>query len=373
MLSFDVLRPGELGRAELDAWLQLQAARPDLHSPFLSPGWAMAVERAQGPGVKVVLISEQGRLRGVFAACVGRFTAWPVGAPLCDLQALVAEPGLKADPRAIVRALGVRRFDFTQLLGSDTAFAPCVQGAQQSYVIDVSSGWEAWIEARKAAGSGLFKDLGKKRRRLERAFGPLRFTALSRNPADLDQLMAWKSQKFVRTRQTDLFAAGWPRALMHDLLQGEREGADGGLFTLHAGDRLIAAHLTLVGADVINGWINAHDDGAEEGSPGLLLFEDLIRWMDGRYRELDVGPVDYGYKSRFTDVLRPTGHGFVGDPSAVTFARAAAYGVRRVAERLPLGRASAWPGKAMRRLDLLRALNVGAGPAGRPELEVVPG
>jgi CelD/BcsL family acetyltransferase involved in cellulose biosynthesis len=300
MLSFDVVQPCELGRSELDAWLTLQAQRSDLHSPFLSPGWALAVERAQGPGVKVVLISEQGRLRGVFAARVARWTAWPVGAPLCDLQAVVAEPGLSVDPVSIVRALGVRRFDFTQLLATDPVFAPFIKGVQQSYVIDLPDGHEAWMEARKAKGSGLFKDLGKKRRRLERAMGPLRFTALSRDLADLRQLMDWKSQKFVRTRQTDLFAAGWPRALLEDLVQGAGEGIDGGLFTLHAGERLIAAHMTLLGSDVINGWINAHDDGAEEGSPGLLLFEDLIRWMDGRYRELDVGAVDYGYKSPAT-------------------------------------------------------------------------
>jgi CelD/BcsL family acetyltransferase involved in cellulose biosynthesis len=360
MLSFDVVRPCELGRAELDAWLGLQAGRSDLHSPFLSPGWALAVEQAQGPGVKVVLVSEGGRMRAVLAARVGRWTAWPVGAPLCDVQALVAEPGLKVDPRDLVRALGVRRFDFTQLLGSDTTFAPGVKGVQHAYVIDLPHGHAGWVEERRAQGSGLFKDLGKKRRRLEREHGPVRFTALSRDPADLEQLIAWKSRRFTRTRQTDLFAAGWPNALLKDLLRGAGEGIDGGLFTLHAGDRLIAAHLTLLGSDVINGWLNAHDDDFEQGSPGLLLFEDLLQWMDGRYRELDIGPVDYGYKSRFTSVLRPVGHGFAGAPSAATLVRAAEYGVRGAAERLPLGRASAWPGKAMRRLDLLRALNAGA-------------
>jgi hypothetical protein len=43
-------------------------------------------------------------------------------------------------------------------------------------------------------------------------------------------------------------------------------------------------------------------------------------------------------------------------PAPATLVRAAEYGVRRAAEALPLGRASQWPGKAMRRLDLLRAL-----------------
>ncbi|MFZ3005587.1 MAG: cellulose biosynthesis protein CelD, partial [Phenylobacterium sp.] len=36
--------------------------------------------------------------------------------------------------------------------------------------------------------------------------------------------------------------------------------------------------------------------------------------------------------------------------------RHAAYGVRRAAEALPLGRMSELPGKAMRRVDVLRGL-----------------
>jgi hypothetical protein len=49
-------------------------------------------------------------------------------------------------------------------------------------------------------------------------------------------------------------------------------------------------------------------------------------------------------------------HGFVGVPSAASLLREAAYGVRRAAEALPLGAVSALPGKAMRRIDLIRGL-----------------
>jgi hypothetical protein len=49
-------------------------------------------------------------------------------------------------------------------------------------------------------------------------------------------------------------------------------------------------------------------------------------------------------------------HGFVGLPSTATFVRHAADGVRRAAEALPLGPVSDLPGKAMRRLDLIRGL-----------------
>ena len=49
--------------------------------------------------------------------------------------------------------------------------------------------------------------------------------------------------------------------------------------------------------------------------------------------------------------------GFLGAPSVPTLVRHAAYGVRQMVEALPLGRVSEIPGKAMRRIDLLRGLH----------------
>ena len=73
------------------------------------------------------------------------------------------------------------------------------------------------------------------------------------NRADLEQLIAWKQRRFTESRQTDLFAAAWPRALVDTLVSEELEGVRAGLFTLHAGDRLAAAHLHLISAGVVHG------------------------------------------------------------------------------------------------------------------------
>ncbi len=372
-MTLDVASPCALDPDTVAAWAGLQAARPDLQSPFLSPGWAMAVARAQGPGrTRVVLAREDGVLAAVLAAGVGRVTAWPIGAPLCDVQALVCRTGFACDPRDLVRALGVQRYDFTHLVGAGSPLAAGAAGGDVSYVTDLTEGHAAWVASRKASGSSLIKDLGKRRRKLERSFGPVRFTALSRDRADLKTLIAWKRRKFAETRQTDIFATGWTLALIEQLFEDSAQPpAPGdvrvGLFTLHAGDRLIAAHLHLMSETVIQGWLVAHDAEAEACSPGLLMFGDLLQWMDGRYRELDNGPVDYGFKTRLANEQRPIAHGFVAGPTPAGLARGAAWGLRRAAEGLPLGRASAWPGKAMRRLDLWRTLHGGgAGPRARP-------
>ncbi|HEX3406238.1 MAG TPA: cellulose biosynthesis protein CelD, partial [Caulobacteraceae bacterium] len=90
---------------------------------------------------------------------------------------------------------------------------------------------------------------------------------------------------------------------------------------------------------------------------GLLLFQDVLKWMDERpYDRLDLGYGDYRFKRELSNLQRPLMHGFVGVPSAASLLREAAYGVRRAAEALPLGAVSALPGKAMRRIDLIRGL-----------------
>ena len=101
----------------------------------------------------------------------------------------------------------------------------------------------------------------------------------------------------------------------------------------------------------------AHEDAFERYSPGLLLFQDILKWMDDQpFDRMDLGYGDYRFKRELSNLQRPLMHGFVGVPSAASFVREAAYGVRRAAEALPLGAVSALPGKAMRRIDLIRGL-----------------
>jgi CelD/BcsL family acetyltransferase involved in cellulose biosynthesis len=129
------------------------------------------------------------------------------------------------------------------------------------------------------------------------------------------------------------------------------------LFTLRANGHLIAAHLALAGVQRLHAWIIAHDDGFARYSPGQILLHELVRWAsENGYREVDLGPGDSQFKVRSANTRREVGNGFVGRPSPSTWLRAAAYGVRDTAESLPLGKFSALPGKAMRRLDVIRSL-----------------
>ncbi|MDP1739119.1 MAG: GNAT family N-acetyltransferase [Caulobacter sp.] len=361
-MKIDVVRPWELTAFAVERWAALQAANPALDSPFLSPHWARAVARAQGPGagdrgVRVAVLGGLADPKGFIAARVGPFAAMPAGAPMCDYQGLVAEPGLTVDPREIVQALGVGRLDFSHMIEDQAAFAPLARGRESSWVIDLADGYAAYEAERRAAGVSTLKDSDKKRRKVERELGPVTFTAFSRSKADLDQLIAWKQAQWRATGQVDLFAAGWPLALVRGLFASRDPDFGGVLFTLHIGDKLAAAQLDIRGGRNVHSWIISHDPAFERYSPGMLLFQDILRWMDDTpYSRLDLGAGEYRFKRELSNVQIGVTHGFVGAPSAAALMRETAYALRKAAESLPLGRMSELPGKAMRRLDLMRGL-----------------
>jgi CelD/BcsL family acetyltransferase involved in cellulose biosynthesis len=362
-LQIDVMRPSALGAPDLERWSALQAADPALDSPFLSPGWALAVERAQvglRGDVKVAVVRDGGQAKAFFATRVVGGMAMPAGSPMSDYQAIVAEPGFELDAPCLLRALGVHRLDFFQMLEGQPTFAPYRRGEAASWVVEAANGYEVYQAQRREAGSGLLKDIEKRRRKIERDLGEVTFTAQSTDRADFDQLIAWKRGQYRQTNQTDIFSAGWPLHLIEGLLEaGEADpGFGGALFTLHIGAQLAAAQFNLRGRHTLHAWIIAHGSGFEKVSPGLVLFGEILRWMDATpLNTLDLGPGDYRFKQQLATCQRRVAHGFVGRPSAQSLVRSAEYGVRAAAETLPLGALSHLPGKAMRRMDLWRGLH----------------
>lgn len=354
-MEIQVVKPLELTGIAVERWAQLQAANPAFDTPFLSPYWARAVQAAQGEksSLRVAVL---GDADGFLAVRKAPFTAMPAGAPMNDYQGVVTAPGVEVDAPQLVRALGVGRLDFSHMLDDQAAFAPFSRGKSFSWVIDVGQGYASY-EAERRTQTSCLKDIDKKRRKVERELGPCTFTAYSRSRTDLDQLLAWKRGQWQATGQTDLFDTPWTVRLIHKLFESRQPDFGGVLFTLHIGDRLAAAQLDLRGVHTIHSWIIAHDAQFERYSPGLILFQDILRWMDTTpYSSLDLGAGDYRFKRELSNAQRHVNHGFVGVASPAALVRQAAYGLREAAESLPLGRFSQLPGKAMRRIDLMRGL-----------------
>jgi CelD/BcsL family acetyltransferase involved in cellulose biosynthesis len=359
-LPIDVVAPNALCAADIDAWLAIQAADPSLDSPFLSLAWAQAVERAQAGrrgAVQIAVLRDGGQAVGFLPARIVGAVAMPVGAPMCDYQGLVAAPDVHVEPKRLVEALGVQRLDFSHMLADQAVFAPYARGAVTSYVIDVAGGYGAYEAQRRAAGSGVLKDIDKRRRKVEREVGPIRFQALASCGTAFATLLDWKRKQYLATGQTVIFDAPWTVDLLRELHAMDGGDFGGALFSLHIGDQLAAIQFHLRGARTLHAWIIAHDEAFERYSPGLILFQEILRWMDDTpFTALDLGAGDYRFKQQLANDHRPVAHGFVGRPSAASFVREAQYGVRAAAERLPWPQVSVLPAKAMRRLDLWRGL-----------------
>ncbi len=358
-VEIEVVRPSELTAEQIGQWTRLQTMGEALGSPFLSPHWPRAVQAAQWPDqdtIRVAILRKGRQTRGFFPARVKGGVGMAAGSPMCDYQGLIAEPGLAVDVRQILGALGLDRYDFCHMPASQTAFEGHVRGLTPSWISRLPFGYDAYAHD-KCAESGILKDLDKRRRKAEREMGKVTFTALSRSHGDFEKMLEWKREKYRETGQTDIFAAGWTQRLMEELFASRDPDFGGALFTLHIDDKLAAAQFHLRGADVIHAWIIAHDETHERVSPGLLLFQDIMRWMDDTpFTSIDYGPGDYRFKRQLANAECLVGHGFIGRPSAQAFLRGAAYGIREAAERLPLGKVSDLPGKAMRRMDLMRGL-----------------
>jgi CelD/BcsL family acetyltransferase involved in cellulose biosynthesis len=358
-MQVDCVNPLDLTLGEIAQWRRLLAARPEgFSSPYLTPDWARAVARRRSDAV-VAVYRRQGRAIGFLPAQrTDGFAAMPLGAPVCDYQALVAPEGVELDLGEAARALRVGRIDLTAGL-TESPLAPCLQVRDVGHVVRTPDGWEAYCAERQASGSKVIGRARKKLSKLKRDLGgDVAIDAFSQDAGAFDQLIAWKRAQMARTGVSDIFEHAWIAGLVRDTFEENRLSHFGGaLFVLRVRGAPIAVLYCLRAGGALHAWFVAHDAKYAEHSPGLILFAEAIRAAaDAGFTEMDLGPGDYRFKESFANAARPIGAGFIGQPSVSAAYKAAQFQLRSLIERLPVGRAREWPAKAMRRLDIARGL-----------------
>ena len=132
----------------------------------------------------------------------------------------------------------------------------------------------------------------------------------------------------------------------------------GALFTLSLKGQLAAGAFCLRSPRVLHFWIVAHDNAYDSYSPGVQLARWVLGWAgDNGIAEIDFGPGDYQYKRQLSTGQRMLERGVVAGSSWSAAVRRAENAVRARIEKLPQPKLAELPGKAMRRLDLMRALH----------------
>jgi CelD/BcsL family acetyltransferase involved in cellulose biosynthesis len=296
-----VVRPAELGPAEIARWRSFQDGTPLLANPFLGPDFALAVGRHR-PGARVAVLSDGQDITGFLPfERRGLGLGTPIAAGLTDLQGLVHAPGADWDPRALLKACGVSAWQFDHLVAGQKPFERYTQAEAASPVIDLTQGYDSYYRALKSRSSRFCSTLGRKGRKLGREVGELRFELDSRDVTDLRTLMAWKSDQYQRTGRLDRFSQPWIVDLVGDLLESRNEHFGGLLSMLYAGDVPVAAHFGLRYDRTLSYWFPAYSTRFNVYSPGLLHTMRLIEGVASQGVELiDLGK---GYK-RYKEELK---------------------------------------------------------------------
>lgn len=351
-VRIETAHPKELGAAEVALWRAHQRADANLRSPYFTPEWAQIVGAARNDAR--VCVIDGGA--GFFAAQrLSRYAAMGIGAPISDYQGIVGAP---AGAAALCNALKVGRIDLSHVPAAQSSFVDGGAGQDGSWIAETAGGRDLYLAAVKLRRSDFLGKTDKKQRKFERERGRLEFRANVRGAADFETLLAWKSAQLARSNQPQIWATPWVRRVLDDCFQARGAHFSSNLFTLTVDGRLAAAAFFLRAGAVMHAWVIAHDNAFDTYSPGLLLARWAVCWAaENGVSEVDFGPgSESQYKRQLSTTQRPIVWGTAGGATLSNTMRRATFALRAGIEKLPAPRIAALPGKAMRKLDLMRAL-----------------
>lgn len=350
-----LVRPSELGPADIAAWQSMQRLTPALANPFLSPEFTLAVGQFR-PEAQVAVLYDGQSIAGFFPFERRRLDA---GVPICGWpgtpgQGLVHAPGVEWDPRELLRRCRLSVWQFDHLVAGQQPFAPFQETVDPSPVMDLSDGFAAYYESVRKTSRRLCQAVSKQSRNLTRDVGELHFVTASDDTGVMRTFMAWKSEQYRRIGAVDHFARPWFVDLL-DFLQTLRSSHVNGLLTvLYAGDQPVAAQFGLCSADVFVGWFTAYDPQFSKYSPGQIQLMRMAEELAATgIRTIDLGKGAAAFKERFKSRDTFVAEGIVTTRSVLSTAHRARsvstrWAVRTVHQHPRLSRATRGVRSALR-------------------------
>ena len=328
----------ELGQSEIDKWRVWRAADDAFCSPFLTPEFAIAYgnhcDRA-----RVAIFEDAGEVVGFmpfeqYPLRVGKALAHG----LADVQAAITAPGLDVSADQLIRTIGIEVFEFDRFVTQQAEQRKGVR-YEASPVIDLSGGFEDWLAERKKVSKSRFKRILQRERQIERELGTSTFTFESDRIEDLEQLMAWKSDQYIRTGRRDRFASEWFTDFMIELFSHPTEDFSVVLSALAVGDRTLALDLGLKSGTTLAGWFPAYDSTLTTYSLGTVcLIKQLEEAAKSGITRFDLGPGEADYKNAFMTRADEVASGRIATPTPRAALRLAQIAPREAAHRIVLSR-----------------------------------
>jgi CelD/BcsL family acetyltransferase involved in cellulose biosynthesis len=280
-----------LASADLARWSELQRGNSLYRSPFFRPEFTTSVARVRD--VRVAVIEDAGGVVGFFPFERRGRRGRPVGWPFSDYHGAVHDGAL--DPRELVRACGLTTWSFDHLPAGMPGFAPYVFGHGRSPRLDLSGGFEPYLDSRRSRPD--IRGALRKGRKLAREVGPLRLVAASDSADLLAQTIEWKRAQYAATGVRDVLADPGARELLRHVHSAASPDFAGALSVLYAGDVVAALHLGLRSGPVWHSWFPVYDPELGRYSPGLVLLLELAQAAPALgIAEIDLGKGDARYK-----------------------------------------------------------------------------
>jgi CelD/BcsL family acetyltransferase involved in cellulose biosynthesis len=303
-----VVRPADLAASEASLWASFQESTPALQNPFLSLTFARVVGGIR-QNARVAVVEANGHIEAFLAFELepGRM-GMPIGYPMNNLQAFVTR-GAPIDARRVVRKAGLRGWRFIAApLEQDALVAHHYAGtAVGAPVIDLSDGYASYFSGRS---HNLATEVARKRRSLERRFGPISLEWGNPAQEHIRRLMDWKCARYGGARE--LFADPTARRIVEEFATTSDEDCGGLVNVLRAGDRVAAVISSLACHGGLSGWFTAYDLDLRKSSPGTILVlataEEAARRGIGR---IDMGAGQDTYKFRLANDSYPVAGGAV--------------------------------------------------------------
>lgn len=299
-MHVSVVTPDVLEAAQIKRWRSIQRNNPELKSPYFCLEFLLLVALVRDD-IYVGVISENDQIVGFFPFQKNSmFSAGPIGGPLSDYHGLIVENGCDIDAEDMLRQCGLRAWNFNHLIASQSTLQRYHEIRDVSYLIDLSAGLDNYFESQRAGGSKLVSTTLRKRRKLEREVGPVRFLYHSADENVLSKMFEWKSKQYRKSEHMDAFSFEWTKQLLKNILSTQSEGFSGVLSALYVGDILIAVHMGMRSEEVWHWWFPAYDTEFEKYSPGSILLLEMIQHAPkAKVNVIDLGKGRSRYKDQF--------------------------------------------------------------------------
>lgn len=299
MLRVEIVGAEGLSAADVALWHTMLAANADLASPYFHPDFTR-IAAGVSPYSAVAVFKRGERTVGFFPHQRRGSAVQPLAAPMNDYHGVIAMPGEAPSLEDVSELMKATRLNVGAWVGE------AAEGeARETLMVTMPEGYDAWYAERRKVWGKYYKDKERARRSLETELGPMRVETGLTDPAMLDHLIGLKRDQYRRTGRHDVFACGWTRSLLHELMQGGADGFGGSMAALWAGDQLTAVEYSLHGGGHYHFWFPAYEPGLARCSPGILLTLETMRLAsaDG-YRVFDFGFGGEGYKKYFCDTTQ---------------------------------------------------------------------